>query len=257
MAKKAFTGDTFGSLPRAKREPYRLWFEYLKFALSEVNAKVDHKIYERWGDISNQDFDKWWDANWRQLFADPAIVTIMNSSEEFSAANADQRFVILRVAVGSNKKLRAKKIDEAISLVKKNTLKTRSGSTPEKYSITAGHSINYRNLRCILRFLQLMREFKGDIELAAIALSTSAHSWNEKVKAGKWKRDPVYVPPYIHGFADECKLRASTKGNGTTRRTATKVIKRNDTLRNQVRRYARMGEKILKNVSLGKFPGAF
>ena len=78
---KAWSGDGEYVLPARKVEPYRLWFEFLKLALKDPDIKVDKRIYKTWGDVENLSFDKWWSANWRNLFAVETGIRLMERDE--------------------------------------------------------------------------------------------------------------------------------------------------------------------------------
>ena len=84
MARKAFSTDYELDLPWGRIEPYRLWFEYLKFAYNHPDYKslIDNRIYESWGDVANEKFNDWWDRNWRKLFAIPASIEILKNATE-------------------------------------------------------------------------------------------------------------------------------------------------------------------------------
>jgi hypothetical protein len=49
-----------------RREPYRLWFEYLRVAHASKDAKVKEALrrtadsYKLWGDVVTVKFDEWW-----------------------------------------------------------------------------------------------------------------------------------------------------------------------------------------------------
>lgn len=42
------------------RESYRLWFEFLKRAVSDPSVKVNLAIYKAWGRFAEQGFETWW-----------------------------------------------------------------------------------------------------------------------------------------------------------------------------------------------------
>lgn len=50
--------------PKIKRsetkEAYRLWFEFLKRALTDKSVTVNRKLYVSWGDVGSYAFDRWW-----------------------------------------------------------------------------------------------------------------------------------------------------------------------------------------------------
>jgi hypothetical protein len=56
-------------LPAQKREPYRLWFEFLKLALKDKTLTVDEDFYKPWGSVTDVDFDAWWASHWQDLFS--------------------------------------------------------------------------------------------------------------------------------------------------------------------------------------------
>ena len=107
----------------------------------------------------------------------------------------------------------------------------------------------------LAKYLQLYQSSEFDVEATSIAYSNWARTWNDKVRSKKWKRPLVYEPTFLRSFIEEMSDRkAYIKRHGVKPKSNTRKY---DDLRSQARRFIRKGEKILKNVAVGKFPGAF
>jgi hypothetical protein len=61
-------------------EPIRIWFEWLKLALTDPTAEVRRDLYAAWGDISDQRFDDWFPIHWRDLFGVSTITELSGGS---------------------------------------------------------------------------------------------------------------------------------------------------------------------------------
>lgn len=254
MAQKEFAGDPQYRLPKGKVEPYRLWFEYLKVALSHPDIQINQSIYTRWTVQADTQFEDWWGNHWRQLFATRAETSVIETVGDFSAAVDDPRFAVLRVSLSGTKKQRIKDIEDALAGLKKRDGDVRASPSKPAFSISAKRSMNMKTLRGMLKYLQLYEEKGWDLEDASLAYLKWSKDWNEKVRTKKWKRPLVYVPPFLGVFAEEIETRRATKKAGPKKINNTDEY---DTMRGQARRFIRRGEKILRNVAVGRFPGAF
>jgi hypothetical protein len=254
MAQKEFAGDPQYRLPKGKVEPYRLWFEYLKLALRHPDVQVDDSIYRDWHASAEIEFDKWWSEHWRQLFATRAETAVIDTAEDFKAAMDDPRFAVIRVSLSGTKKQRIKDIEDALAGLKKPDGQSRTSPTKPAFSISAKRSMNLKTLRGMLKYLQLHEEKGWDVEDASLAYFKWSRDWNEKVRSKKWKRPLVYVPPFLGVFVDEIEKRRATKSAGPKKINNTEQY---DVMRGQARRFIRRGEKILRNVAVGRFPGTF
>ena len=117
MAPKRFAGDASNRLPKGKKEPYRLWFEYLKLALRIPEIRVDRSLYQPWGDVEGEDFDKWWPKNWSALFAIDAPTRVLTTLSKQTRALKDPTVVLLRVSLTETKKRRLQDVTDALSAV--------------------------------------------------------------------------------------------------------------------------------------------
>lgn len=254
MPQKEFAGDSQHRLPKGKVEPYRLWFEYLKVALRHPEVQVDQMIYSDWEVQPHLDFDSWWSTHWRQLFATRAETAVIETVEDFDAAVKDPRFAVIRVSLSGTRKQRIKDVEDALAGLRKPESQSRVSPTKPAFSISAKRSMNLKTLRGMLKYLQLYEEKNWDLEDTSLAYFKWSKDWNEKVRSKKWKRPLVYVPPFLGVFVEEIEERRATKEAGPKKANNTEQY---DETRGQARRFIRRGEKILRNVAIGKFPGAF
>lgn len=254
MAQREFAGDSWYRLPKGQVEPYRLWFEYLKVAFRHPDIKINLQLYSDWDDVEAAEFENWWGKHWRELFATRAETTIIETVDDFRDALKDPRFVVVRVALSGTKKRRMKDIEDALTGFKMPDGLSRVSPTQPAFVLTSKRSMNMKTLRGMLKYLQLYESNDWDLEDASLAYFKWADSWNKNVRAKKWKRPLVYVPPFLPRFVEEITERRATKKVGPKKRNNTEIY---DTYRNQARRFVRRAEKILKNVAVGKFPGSF
>jgi len=252
VAKKVFKGDFVDELPKAKVEPYRLWFEYLKLAVTDERVSIDKDHYAAWGNISELEFSQWWSQNWRNLFAVPSNVQVIENVESAARALEDGAIVI-RISKGTQ----YKKLISDLTVLHKSTINPKGVSaasdTKARFQITSKRSLHYPTLRAMLKFLQLHRE-TADLETTCIQYHRWATAWNKRVKEKKQKLALVHVPTFLASFVEEIEAhRQAQKGSF-------KKVPRSgyyNTLRSTARRYLRRAETILKNITVGKFPGTY
>jgi hypothetical protein len=234
--RKAFSGDFERELPKGKIEPYRLWFEYLKFALQEP-----------WHDVLNSDFDEWWPSHWKPLFTVTASVKVIDTREQIVEAIDDDSFIFLRIL----KKGGRNRIERDVKSLLKGRLATgREIDSPRpQFGISAARSINYRSLRAMLKFLQLFRLHKN-VEDATEAYCNWAKAWNEKVK--EQNRPQVYIPQPLSTFCNA--IEEHRKDQAKSRRRIKQSVHYNN-CRSDVMRLLRKAQIVVRNVERGVFPG--
>src|SRR5262245_10937993 len=79
---KRFRGDDSHRLPALQREPYRLWFEFLKLASRDPDIHINDAHYKAWGSFRDQDFKDWWEEHWRPLFSVAIGVRVLGAADE-------------------------------------------------------------------------------------------------------------------------------------------------------------------------------
>lgn len=249
MARRAFAGDAENRLPKGKVEPYRLWFEYLKLAVTDPSVSVGKKIYARWGNVAQSDFDDWWDSHWC-LFSVEAPTRVLTNKREFADTMKDPTMVVLRVSLAEPKRRRIKDINDALARYTLTAQQRAMARRKPLFALSGRRSMNMKTLRGMLKFLQLHRAKGGNIEATSIAYLKWSQNWNEKVKSKKWKRPLVYQPTFLPSFVDQIGKKAGTE------RTKDERGSYND-LRSQAMRFLRKGNRVIGNVARGQFPGTF
>ena len=207
MACKAFSTDYELDLPWGRIEPYRLWFEYLKFVYNHPDYKslIDNRIYESWGDVANEKFNDWWERNWRKLFAIPASIEILKNATEQEDSIGKKGSLVVRIRRRDNIKTQLADLKRLIERLEP------SESAKPLYKLSATHSITDKALRANLRLGELFTQ-TGSIEDAAEQYCDRVEKWNEKVK--KWnsakkkavdRRREMFVSLELESFARKVK----------------------------------------------------
>ena len=246
--RKPVGGDETHSLPREKREPYRLWFEFLKTALGDPEVRVDRSIYAEWGNVEDTAFNPWWDKHWRDLFAEPIkTIAVLHSKEEFDTSLADPNYLVVRIPVSTRARPRNNELQSAIE----DELRSSPRPPPKsRFVIAAKRSMKLDLLRAMLKLYRFFLKNGRNPEAAAIAYCKWADRWNESERTQK-----VFVEPFLLEFVEAAKAL-----NSATNAHAKKAARRDteyDEKRGQVRRYIRQADRIAKNVGKGVFPGKF
>lgn len=248
MAKKAFSGDLVHELPKGRVEGYRLWFEYLRFALSDPSVKVQHAVYEPWGDVATAKFTEWWSQHWRELFAVPANVRVIDGSDKLVQPLSDPDVLVIAIHRTGTETQRLDDIRTAMRLrFGKSTLKN---PVKPRFEISAKRSVHYPALRSMLRLLQLYAE-KKTLEEATVAYMEWVLSWNEKIKGTK--REPSHVPKTLERFYREIKLYEED----VSKYGRAKQSQKYNNAKNDARKFLQQGRKVLANVAKGQFPGTY
>jgi hypothetical protein len=249
--RKAFTGDFERELPKGKVEPYRLWFEYLKFALQEPAHKVDLALYEPWHDVLTRDFDEWWKEHWKPLFTIPASVSLLTTHDEIVSSAGRDDVIVIRVSRSGGKDRVEKDIKKLLTgILKKQSSPNRNEPA---FSVSSKRSMNYPSLRAMLKLLQLMRVHKY-VEEATEAYCRWAYAWNAERQKKDWNKPDIFVPGPLTTFLREIEEHRKVQA-GSVRRT--KQSPQYNNAKNDVSRLVRKAQKILRNVERGKFPGEY
>jgi hypothetical protein len=247
MAKKAFSGDFVHELPKGKVEGYRLWFEYLKFALNDSSVKIHNAVYEPWGDVAAATFSDWWSQHWRELFAVPANVRVINGSDKLAQSLSDRDVLVIAIHRTGTETQRLEDVRKAIRL-RFGGSSSRSTVKPQ-FEITSKRNVHYPALRSMLRFLQLHAQ-KKTLEDATVAYMEWVLGWNEKIKDSR--REPSHVPKTLERFYREIKLYEED----VSKYGRAKQSQRYNNAKNDARKFLQQGRKVLANVAKGQFPGS-
>lgn len=246
MARKAFSSDYVHALPKGRREPYRLWFEYLKLARKLIPDQVNHDYYAEWGVEGETEFDKWFAQNWQSLFAIPANVVLIANDGDYQAARDDANSIIVRInKQGST----TQKMDDLRKLIDGTFGKKYTKNTAKpKFEINAKRNVHYPSLRQKLRFLEMYQQ-KLTVEETTLHYLEWATSWNAKVGAKSDRRTDV--PKSISRFGKALQEhREELKRVGRAKKSPEYNAARSDMVR-----FLKSAQKIMHNTANGRFPG--
>ncbi len=209
-------------------EAYRLWFRYLQLAKQNELAKVQNalkrraKTYERWGDITNVEFDDWWEEN-HQLFEDESVVRRLGPEE----SRADSQSLVVEIPLRRSHTALMREV--AVILSEELAKQPRQGSKSRKsptseFKLTAGSEPKLKSLRLALEAytIRLQSGLRGKRLLNVV----ENHYKNRK-------RDKD-VPEILDPGKGSIESRLKT-----------------------LNRYLRKAEKIVLNVANGEFPGKY
>jgi len=113
-----------------ERQPYRIWFDYLKTCLNDesLSKKVDRKFYKDWHltSVKTQKFDTWYKTH-KHLFTD--ITTTMKISSGTKSSNS----ILLEIPVNYS----ITKVQREVGKVLENKLNKRLS----KFTITSNRPL--------------------------------------------------------------------------------------------------------------------
>ena len=217
----------------ARKEAFRLWFEYLKIARLSKDATVKSALvvsepyYRPWEMDKADKFDPWWKTH-SHLFEEKFVV------REFKAGEAplDPDAVLIEVPLTQSPSILTKKVKAIIQAAFEAHERTeRKGKKKPTayYRLTEGSEPKFdavREMLSVYRDVNLKNpKLRGD------ALMAATHRYYLGRKNKKWAK----VPIALMYDTDGDKIRA---------------------MRN-LRRYIQKAELVVLNVARGQFPGPY
>ena len=222
------------TLLAARREAFRLWFEYLKLARESQSAnfrkalEVSKVFYEPWGDIKNIKFDDWWKSH-GHLFEEKYIVRELAAGE--MPKDPDALILEIPLTLSPTELLnKVKPIIQRASEAKDKANKKAKKAPSATYRLSIGSE---PKLDAVREMLTVYRDvYLKHPNIRGEALLDATHKFYLGRKAKRWAKIPMAlnVRPL-----QEDKVRA---------------------MRN-LRRYIQKAEQIMLNVAKGEFPGEY
>jgi hypothetical protein len=260
-------GNDEHRLPAQKIEPYRLWFEFLKLASRDPEVQVDNNDYQQWGSFSNADFDDWWSAHWRDLFAVDIGVRVSDPREYIDKRSDGE--LLVRIPLYQDKKRTLMQVSELLD--EAGAGERLADMRQGQFQLSAGISETggpihpstrfLRNLSKVRMLMHLYRFWlEGDgfgerqrLEQTAKRYFEWANGWNTRVRERKWKRAPIEIPYALSQYVAYLEKRGSRK------RVLLRDLNETDVAnhRRQIARYIRKARRIAENVGRGEFPGQY
>jgi hypothetical protein len=255
-------GDGTYFLPAGEIEPYRLWFEFLKLAMSDPEVTVDHAFYEEWGDVQNLTFKEWWGSRWRQLFAVQAGVRRLSVGE---MVQDDTRSITLNIPLSGKRSDIQRQIDAFLMQGDEPNLAQQG-----RFQLTQGYDQGFiKQMDRARRYLRLydfwMKHRDADrlrrVEGAARDYAAWYAKWEPKVRKKGSKLRITPIPLHYKVYASYLEERAAgkrikqTEHHLTTRREGGDIAA--DDARKAIGRDLKKARNLAANVGRGEFPGRY
>ena len=204
-----------------ERQPYRIWFDYLKTCLNDesLSKKVDRNFYKDWhlSSVKTQKFDKWYKTH-EHLFTD--ITTTMKISSGTKSSNS----ILLEVPLNYS----ITKVQREVGKVLENKLNKRLS----KFTITSNRALILPPLDYFL-YAWKLRHSNKDIKLAELWTKVQEYILKRQGKVSK--------------LVGKGKLRSRALSSGDSNERKAILISRN----------INKAQKILENVCKGIFTGNY
>ena len=204
-----------------ERQPYRIWFDYLKTCLNDesLSKKVDRNFYKDWhlSSVKTQKFDTWYKTH-EHLFTD--ITTIMKISSGTKSSNS----ILLEVPLNYS----ITKVQREVGKVLENKLNKRLS----KFTITSNRALILPPLDYFL-YAWKLRHSNKDIKLAELWTKVQEYILKRQGKVSK--------------LVGKGKLRSRALSSGDSNERKAILISRN----------INKAQKILENVCKGIFTGNY
>ena len=204
-----------------ERQPYRIWFDYLKTCLNDesLSKKVDRNFYKDWhlSSVKTQKFDTWYKTH-EHLFTD--ITTTMKISSGTKSSNS----ILLEIPVNYS----ITKVQREVGKVLENKLNKRLS----KFTITSNRALILPPLDYFL-YAWKLRHSNKDIKLAELWTKVQEYILKRQGKVSK--------------LVGKGKLRSRALSSGDSNERKAILISRN----------INKAQKILENVCKGIFTGNY
>ena len=204
-----------------ERQPYRIWFDYLKTCLNDesLSKKVDRNFYKDWhlSSVKTQKFDKWYKTH-EHLFTD--ITTTMKISSGTKSSNS----ILLEVPLNYS----ITKVQREVGKVLENKLNKRLS----KFTITSNRALILPPLDYFL-YAWKLRHSNKDIKLAELWTKVQEYILKRQGKVSK--------------LVGKGKLRSRALSSGDSNERKAILVSRN----------INKAQKILENVCKGIFTGNY
>ena len=204
-----------------ERQPYRIWFDYLKTCLNDefLSKKIDRVFYKDWNltSVKTQKFDTWYKTH-EHLFTDTS--TTMKISNGTKSSNS----ILLEIPVNYS----VTKVQREVGKVLENKLNKRLS----KFSITSNRALILPPLDYFL-YAWKLRYSNKDIKLAELWTKVQEHIQKRQGKVSKLVKNK--------------KLRSRALQSGDSNERKAILISRN----------INKAQKILENVCKGIFTGNY
>ena len=253
--------------PTTTNEPYRLWFEFLKLALSDPDISVNTDYYNLWGDYQGSDFNTWWNQHWLNLFAvDIGVYKI----KDFQKLFLDRRNeIIVRLPLYRDPSDTLKRVKAILELERASA---RLRNTPDgQFKLDSGHDASGKPINPATRFLRNLTNVGVLLNFYRFWIANGGLEDGKRYEKTAWdyynwlkdgqhiKRaldiglDPRHMPPGLEDYVSYLDHR----DGGKTGQPSLGLGPGNVDQRRQIVRFVTKAKKIAANVGRGQFPGKY
>jgi hypothetical protein len=241
--RRPFEGDATHRLPAGAREPYRLWYGFLRLAHRDptLRGKINKSFYAAWGDVTSTPFDKWFESNWRDLFGVPLRVVRVSPDDQdtIDALGRNRLFVSIDITASLEATLKElKAVIRSVNKIKRT--KSRVSKTVGRFSLTGATELKRLNAQQALKVYELSLNH-DDLDTIVTRYLEWVDAWNKKIEEKKWKRGKIVPPSAFRSYASDMKMEQ----------------RKLDDTRRSIRRLLQRARKIAVNVAGGEFPGRY
>ena len=224
------------------KEPYRLWFQFLKLALQSKEFKVKKAKYAEWGDVQNVAFDKWW----REIGS--KLICLGNNGVHVTTAATCDTDLYHLVAIPRTLSPTAAR-DQVLKLMK--DLGQVEGGISHKWKLTEGSELKVKSVRGYLH------TYKAQAKLIKQAVANGGKSSDVKGKHVLCEVRSYYNNKNARYKNNNYKVdpMPSRLANGGNITDVSKIDSdgASDALR-ATNEYLRKAREIMTNVQNGTFP---
>ena len=225
------------------KEPYRLWFQFLKLAQQNSEFKVKKTKYAAWGDTQGISFDRWWKERGSKL-----ILLGGNGVHVTTAAKCDPDHYHLIAIPRTISPTTAR--DQVLKLMKE-LVKTEGGGSL-KWKLTEGKQLKVESVRAYLHTYEakakLIKQAEANggkaSDVKAKHVLCEVRSYYNKKKE-RYKNNLIPIDPmpgrlFLGGNITDVSLIDPDDSHEALK---------------AVNEYLRKAQNILTNVANGEFPG--
>ena len=220
------------------KEAYRLWYEFLKRALTDKKVKVNKAFYKTWGDVENTHFRIFWESMGDKLLASPHVTLVSKHSVKGNVAVSVPMSLTPTQAANELRELLIKHYEDI-----KHTPKLE-----RSFALAEGSEMKVSTYRAYLRTYDIWQKLLANGNKEA----TSKQLLNE-VRLFYLARSEKYARTNRKVESIPAALLNGMTTNPFTGKQVNYSGEEKEAIR-AIKRYLNMANKTIANVAVGKFP---
>ena len=220
------------------KEAYRLWYEFLKRALTDKKVKVNKAFYKEWGDVENTHFRIFWERMGDKLLASPHV--------ELTSKGAVKGKVAVSVPMSLTPTQAANELREL--LIEHYEDIKHTPKLERSFALAEGKEMKVSTYRAYLRTYDIWQKLlaNGNKEASGKELLREVRLFYlaRTEKYGRTNRKVEGIPAALLNGMTVNPLTGKQANYSGEEKEAIRAIKR----------YLDIANKTIANVAVGKFP---